>query len=106
MLSGDRLPSCEQPFDRCHRQKEALVVTFGWETLEPVVLVEGSRVIVYGIGDNRDGGDLAGGRQRASQGIQKQSPPEPLALVRLVYRHQGVSLITLDALGVQGFDAV
>ena len=50
-------------------------MTFGWETLEPVVLVEGSRVIVYGIGDNRDGGDLAGGRQRASQGIQKQSPP-------------------------------
>jgi hypothetical protein len=49
----------EQPLDRTHREEEATVMAFGREELEPIVLVEGLRILVLGVGDDSEGSHLA-----------------------------------------------
>jgi hypothetical protein len=49
----------EQPLDRPQREEKATVMAFGREELEPVVFVEGLCILVLGVGDDGEGGDLA-----------------------------------------------
>ncbi len=46
---GRQISPREQPLDRPHREKEATVMPFGQEELEPVVFVEGLRLVVLGV---------------------------------------------------------
>ena len=50
---------CEQMLDRPHKKEEATVMTFGREDLEPVVFVEGLRILALGVGDDGEGSDSA-----------------------------------------------